>query len=183
MKTVTLEQFIDFGPCWLYEEGGKERLHKIAKAKQDWSALDILALDTVSVEDRLWAVLREELIDAPVLHKFARRCADEALAVAARVAADATTTATAAAHTAAHAAHAAAHAAHAADAAYAAHAAAYARAAARAAAYAAAHAAYAAAKTAARAADDYDAARAADDYDAARAAARETQLKILKSLL
>ena len=24
MKTVTLEQFLTFGPCWLEEEGGRD---------------------------------------------------------------------------------------------------------------------------------------------------------------
>ena len=33
----------------------------------------------VSVEDRLWAVLREEFIPAAILHEFACRCAEKAL--------------------------------------------------------------------------------------------------------
>lgn len=79
MKTVTLEQFMKFRPCWLYEDGGEERLRTIAKRKKNWSALDVLALEEVPANDRLWAVLREEFIDAPVLHEFACRCAEEAL--------------------------------------------------------------------------------------------------------
>ena len=75
MKTVTLDQFMSFGPCYT-----RERLQKIAGAKAEWSALDILALDQVPANDRLWAVLREELIDAPILHEFACRCAEKALA-------------------------------------------------------------------------------------------------------
>jgi hypothetical protein len=79
MKTVTLEQFIALGPCWLKEDGGMARLKKIAGRKKNWSALDILRLESVSADDRLWAVLREELIDAPILHEFACRCAENAL--------------------------------------------------------------------------------------------------------
>lgn len=47
--------------------------------RDEWSALDVLALDGVSNEDKLWAVLREEFIDAPVLHEYACRCAEYAL--------------------------------------------------------------------------------------------------------
>jgi hypothetical protein len=79
MKTVTLKQFIAFGPCWVEEDGGLARLKAIAGEKKNWSALDVLRLDEVSAEDKLWAVLREEFIDAPVLHEFACRCAENAL--------------------------------------------------------------------------------------------------------
>jgi hypothetical protein len=74
MKTVTYEQFLAFRPCY-----SEERLKKIAGCKQHWSALDILKLDGIPAHDRLWAVLREELIDAPILHEFACRCAENAL--------------------------------------------------------------------------------------------------------
>ena len=47
--------------------------------RDEWSALDVLALDGVSNKDKLWAVLREEFIDAPVLHEYACRCAEYAL--------------------------------------------------------------------------------------------------------
>ena len=80
MKTVTYEEFLKFGPCWLDEEGGAERI----KAYFDrfggkMSALDILTLDDVSAEDKLWSVLREEFIPAPILHEFACVCAEYAL--------------------------------------------------------------------------------------------------------
>ena len=56
-------------------------MEEIGSRKKQWTALDILALpdEEVSAADKLWAVLREELIDAPVLHEFACRCAEEAL--------------------------------------------------------------------------------------------------------
>ena len=81
MKTVTLEQFLTFGPCWLEEEGGRERLERIAARKKEWTALDVLRLpdDEVSPEDKLWAVLREEFIDDCTLHEFACICAERAL--------------------------------------------------------------------------------------------------------
>ena len=84
MKTVTLEQFLTFEPCWLEEEGGRERLERIAARKKEWTALDVLRLPDkeVSPKDKLWAVLREEFIDARTLHEFACICAERALILA-----------------------------------------------------------------------------------------------------
>lgn len=84
MKTITYEDFVSFKPCWLIyaEERDKhaEQLARYRKMRDEWSAIDILRLDEVDAEDRLWLVLREELIDAPILHEFACRCADRAIA-------------------------------------------------------------------------------------------------------
>ena len=79
MKTVTPEQFKEFGPCWLETAAGRKRYARVAAMRDEWSALDVLALDGVSNGDKLWAVLREEFIDAPVLHEYACRCAEYAL--------------------------------------------------------------------------------------------------------
>ena len=79
MKTVTPEQFKEFGPCWLETAAGRKRYARVAAMRDEWSALDVLALDGVSNEDKLWAVLREEFIDAPVLHEYACQCAEYAL--------------------------------------------------------------------------------------------------------
>ena len=79
MKSITYEEFLEFKPCWLKTEGGAARLKKIGARKERWTALDILALDDVDAADKLWAVLREELIDARILHEFACWCAEDAL--------------------------------------------------------------------------------------------------------
>ena len=79
MKTVTPEQFKEFGSCWLKTAAGRQRYARVAAMRDEWSALDVLALDGVSNTDKLWAVLREEFIDAPVLHEYACRCAEYAL--------------------------------------------------------------------------------------------------------
>lgn len=79
MKTVTYEEFIKFKPCWLETPNGRRRLQYYAQKHERWSAFDILNLNRVSARDRLWAVLREELIDAPILHEFACRCAEMAM--------------------------------------------------------------------------------------------------------
>lgn len=84
MKTITYEDFVSFKPCWLTD--GKTRIKHAAqlaryrKMRDEWSALEILRLDEVEAKDRLWLALREELIDAPILHEFACRCAERAIA-------------------------------------------------------------------------------------------------------
>ena len=79
MKTVTVNQFIEFRPCWLETAEGREKLACIAAIRDEWTALDVLNLPDVYAADKLWSVLREEFIDAPILHEFACRCAEYAL--------------------------------------------------------------------------------------------------------
>ena len=79
MKTVTVEQFRKFGPCWLGTAEGREKFARIAAIRNEWTALDVLNLPDVSVQDKFWSVLREEFIEAPILHEFACRCAEYAL--------------------------------------------------------------------------------------------------------
>ena len=81
MKTVTYDEFLTWNPCWMQTPEGRRKLRYYAQKRERWSALNILALNRVSAEDRLWAVLREELIDAPILHEFACRCVEMALAL------------------------------------------------------------------------------------------------------
>ena len=79
MKTITVEQFKSFRPCWLETAEGREKFARIAAIRNEWTALDVLNLPDVSAQDKLWSVLREEFIDAPILHEFACRCAEYAL--------------------------------------------------------------------------------------------------------
>ena len=81
MKSVTYDQVLNWNPCWLETAEGKNKLEEIGKRRERWTVWDVLELpeSEVSKEDKMWAVLREELIDAPVLHEFACRCAEEAL--------------------------------------------------------------------------------------------------------
>ena len=82
MKTVTVEQFKSFRPCWLETAEGREKFARIAAIKNEWTALDVLNLPDVSVQDKFWSVLREEFIEAPILHEFACRCDEYALSFA-----------------------------------------------------------------------------------------------------
>lgn len=79
MKSITYEEFLKFNPCWLKTKDGAARLKAIGARKERWTALDILFLYDLSAEDKLWAVLREEVIDVQILHDFACWCAEDAL--------------------------------------------------------------------------------------------------------
>ena len=79
MKTVTVEQFKSFRPCWLETAEGRAKFASIAALRKEWTALDVLNLSDVSAQDKFWSVLREEFIKAPILHEFACRCAEYAL--------------------------------------------------------------------------------------------------------
>ena len=79
MKKVTVEQFKSFGPCWLEDAEGREKFRRIAALRNEWTALDVLALPDVDAEDKLWAVLRPEFLPDEILHEFACRCAEYAL--------------------------------------------------------------------------------------------------------
>ena len=80
LPRVTLDEFLSFNPCWRNSEQGRRRLRYYArKLGGSANALEILALRRIPAEHRLWAVLREEFIPAPMLHACACRCAEDAL--------------------------------------------------------------------------------------------------------
>ena len=80
LPRVTFSEFLKFEPCWLDDERGRRRLRYYArKLGGSADALEILALRRIPADERLWAVLREEFIPAPILHEFACRCAEDVL--------------------------------------------------------------------------------------------------------
>ncbi len=81
MKSISLEEFKGFRPCWLETTAGARRLEEIGSRKKRWTAVDILDLpeSEVSAEDKIWAVTKAEIIEEEKLHEFACRCAEEAL--------------------------------------------------------------------------------------------------------
>ena len=72
--TVTVDDLLSWKPCH-----SEAKIRDIAGNKQEWTAMEILALEHVLPEDRLWVVLRPELIDEPVLHELACRFAERML--------------------------------------------------------------------------------------------------------
>nr|DAE50964.1 MAG TPA: hypothetical protein [Caudoviricetes sp.] len=81
LNTVTYEQVLDMGPCWLGTPAGRRRLKRYSdRLGGKATALDILRLNRIPADDRLWITLREDFIPAQVLHEFACRCAERAMA-------------------------------------------------------------------------------------------------------
>ena len=75
MSTVTVDEVMSWEPC---KEYPRERVTALFADRETITALDVLEMD-IPAEDRLWAVLREEMVPAPILHEFACRCAEAAL--------------------------------------------------------------------------------------------------------
>ena len=79
MKSITYAEFLKFNPCYLHDPKEKALMDSIAQRQDRWTALDILELEEIPDEDKLWAVPREELIEPEKVHEFACRCAERTL--------------------------------------------------------------------------------------------------------
>ena len=80
LPTITYSQLLLYDPCWSHSAAGRKRLQYYSnKLGGKANALDILRLRRVPARDRLWAVLRGDLIPDRLLHEFGCWCADEAL--------------------------------------------------------------------------------------------------------
>lgn len=79
MKKVTLEQIIEFNPCWLKDEETTAKLYEIGTRKKQWSALDVLSLPDSEVlsGEKLWLVLRTEFIGETVAYDFMCECIEK----------------------------------------------------------------------------------------------------------
>src|SRR5690606_18447546 len=75
MMQHTYDEIMLLEPCFDPAERGY--------CTRDWqgTALDVLRHPNVTAQDKLWLVLRESWIPAPVLHEFACQCAERALAL------------------------------------------------------------------------------------------------------
>ena len=76
MKTVTVDDVLTWGPC--HSEVKVREM--AAPLGERFDALDVLRASHITAEDRLWTVLRPEMIDEPTLHEYACRSAEWALA-------------------------------------------------------------------------------------------------------
>jgi hypothetical protein len=73
-KTITLEQVLSLNPCY-----SKEKILEVSEDKTELTIGEIIDLRFVPAEDKLWLLLREEIIPARTLHEFALWCAETAL--------------------------------------------------------------------------------------------------------
>ena len=75
LRTFTIDDLKSWGPCGEYTD---ELIEHLFAGRESLNALDVLDLD-IPDGDKLWCVLREELLDAPLLREFACRCAERVL--------------------------------------------------------------------------------------------------------
>lgn len=76
-KVVTLEQVLSLNPCY-----SREKILKLSHGRMELTVGEIINLRFVPAEDKLWLLLREEIIPARTLHEFALWCAETALIIA-----------------------------------------------------------------------------------------------------
>lgn len=73
-KTITLEQVMSWKPCY-----DREKILRLSRGKTEMTIGEIIDLRFVPAEDKLWLLLKEEIIPARTLHEFAIWCAETAL--------------------------------------------------------------------------------------------------------
>jgi len=83
LPTATVADLMSWRPCW-----NPHDVRSVTDLYEDepWTALDVLSRrilppSLISDADRLWVVLRPELVPEPLLHEFACRCAERALSL------------------------------------------------------------------------------------------------------
>ncbi|MFA4944899.1 MAG: hypothetical protein WC789_09395 [Lentisphaeria bacterium] len=73
---ITVERILSWHPCDRYDEA---RLRKLFGRRESVTVGEVLRCRRVPPVDRLWLVLREEVLPAAVLREFAATCAVRAL--------------------------------------------------------------------------------------------------------
>jgi hypothetical protein len=72
LPTATVDDLLCWGPC---ADWPAAKIRRLAAGRGRWTALDVLALDAVPIDDRLWVVLRPELLPGRVARLWACWCA------------------------------------------------------------------------------------------------------------
>jgi len=76
MKDITVEQIMSWGPCDDYPE---PRVRELFGDHKSVTPIEILDYPGIPVADRLWVLLREDIIPARELREFACDCAERVL--------------------------------------------------------------------------------------------------------
>jgi len=75
MKTITINELMSWHPCY-----SRAEVEAIANGHPEMTALEVLRLD-IPISDRLWVVLRQEVLDDKTLRLFAFACAERVLPI------------------------------------------------------------------------------------------------------
>jgi hypothetical protein len=73
-KAITIDQVMSWEPCY-----DREKILRLSHGKTELTVGEIIDLRFVPVADKLWLLLREEIIPARTLHEFALWCAETVL--------------------------------------------------------------------------------------------------------
>lgn len=65
LKKATIEDLISWGPCY-----GNAKIRRIVGGVTEFDALDVLKRDDIRARDRLWVVLRREMLDEKTMQLF-----------------------------------------------------------------------------------------------------------------
>jgi len=76
MRTATVDDLLSWGPCYSDRE-----VRELAGEVTTFTALDVLRRDDIPPDDRLWVVLRTQLIDDVTMRLFACDCAEHVLPI------------------------------------------------------------------------------------------------------
>ena len=74
MKKISIDTVISWGPCYT-----RDKILKISDGREHMTALEICDLNWVSTGDKLWLLLRPEIIPDTQLHILACHWAEQAL--------------------------------------------------------------------------------------------------------
>lgn len=78
IPSATVEDLLSWEPCDPYDE---DRIRTLASGRERWTAREVLRYAKIPPGDRLWVVLRPELLPVGVLHEFACQCAERVLPI------------------------------------------------------------------------------------------------------
>ena len=77
-KSATIADLLSWRPCARYSA---ERIHALAAGRETFTAYDILTHPAIGAPDKLWVVLRPELLDELTMRLFACDCAEAVLPI------------------------------------------------------------------------------------------------------
>ena len=76
MKRITVDLVMSYNPCY-----DRKHIEKLFNGKTWLSPLTVLKMDSVSYEDKLWLLLRNEFISDKDMRLFACDCAEKSLPI------------------------------------------------------------------------------------------------------
>ena len=77
LKRITPEDVMELEPC--FPPYDLKYVEKLFGKRKTLNALNILGINDISIEDRFWVVLRDDMLPDRIFHEFACDCAEHVL--------------------------------------------------------------------------------------------------------